>query len=838
MYIFKVNLSSKGPLDHIYVPLYSINDETSTTLGSILPDFLQWESTLSQEQNKIQQEYEEKNTKITCKKRTNTKSRTYKYDKYNSLISIIYPLLSTTIGILSIVFLWIYYRKYIRRNSIKDNDRKRYTTKIIKREKITNTVPSKIQNKTPSLLYRISNAYISLQIYPLNSLNMYLRNNTSNNDDNNINQHRNINEYNIIKNKIYDLIINSEELKRPYFPAKLRNYHNLCFFNSIINSLACIPDFELEIRSLIQQYPKNIQLQSILYTINNPQKPEIYKLYKVIIKILQKYKDKNLQTFDNYKQHDAQEFFIKFIYLLEDIYLSRTISCRLDVNNLLKRDIDRTTNSNTTISQGLKPNSNDNIIKKSFKGLEANIYTCTKCNNTRRYNISETCMQIQPIEQDIKPISQYECQRSYSSLESIDNTYCEYCSLKSTIDTVNIAIKDAVDEYNRIKNKTKDVVDDSEIITGTVFIIPEKSLCDDDTSILRNKPINNSNNITTNSLQQRAIRSILEKSTFNEQCRAISKKNIIKTEKNIKKSNKSLLSLYKEKACINSNIEEIPQIFQHRSEIYRQIYGYGYNRYSICNTILKDINTIEYNKVKDIVQLQLQLQLQNNSLYQYNESRTINKLYNSNTNKNVPNIIPYFWYISKKFIPRFQNSSIYNHFLIPFNKVQTTTIKKALLIKFPPILVLHINRLNIEKKVSTKVIFPIVLHLKEFVKDQYKYIRIYDKNIQYTCDNVDTDDDDDNDILYELLSVVEHIGSSGSSGHYICYTKHWNIQAYEQQNRGRGGISFDEKTIQFPSTLPPPKSVWYYQSDEVVYEVSEERVLNSNPYMLFYRHVV
>lgn len=73
---------------------------------------------------------------------------------------------------------------------------------------------------------------------------------------------------------------------------------------------------------------------------------------------------------------------------------------------------------------------------------------------------------------------------------------------------------------------------------------------------------------------------------------------------------------------------------------------------------------------------------------------------------------------------------------------------------------------------------------------------------------------DRDDCNYRLVGVVEHSGTM-RGGHYIAYVRGGN------RKRSSGEAEKDA-------------SVWYYASDAMVKEVTLDRVLGSEAYILFY----
>ena len=76
--------------------------------------------------------------------------------------------------------------------------------------------------------------------------------------------------------------------------------------------------------------------------------------------------------------------------------------------------------------------------------------------------------------------------------------------------------------------------------------------------------------------------------------------------------------------------------------------------------------------------------------------------------------------------------------------------------------------------------------------------------------------------LYQLVSVVEHYGKSGS-GHYIVYRR-----ATESLNPFDYRFNHEDQT-------PPVQ--WFYVSDSEVHSVPEETVLSAEASLLFYEKI-
>lgn len=94
-------------------------------------------------------------------------------------------------------------------------------------------------------------------------------------------------------------------------------------------------------------------------------------------------------------------------------------------------------------------------------------------------------------------------------------------------------------------------------------------------------------------------------------------------------------------------------------------------------------------------------------------------------------------------------------------------------------------------------------------------------------------------VLYSLYGVVEHSGSI-HGGHYVAYVKvrpqldendyRWQFLP-KNQNKGE-----QPKGAKGEPENPPGK--WYYVSDSFVSEVTEQKVLKAQAYLLFYERIL
>lgn len=214
-------------------------------------------------------------------------------------------------------------------------------------------------------------------------------------------------------------------------------------------------------------------------------------------------------------------------------------------------------------------------------------------------------------------------------------------------------------------------------------------------------------------------------------------------------------------------------------------------------------------------------------------------------------------------------------------KTVNTNATKQFLISSPPaVLILHLKRFQVYprymfRKLQKTVTFPFVLDLASFCVSKVKTL----PNVKRTQKK----------LLYSLYGIVEHSGGM-HGGHYTAYVKvrakltpddpRWQFlpqgfkaelqknqvnqtekveAASEQKSRksharqyqnddsddsissnssyeqceGAVGGSDDPDD---PDVIAPPGK-WYYVSDSLVQEASEDRVLNAQAYLLFYERI-
>ncbi|CAK9318862.1 unnamed protein product [Citrullus colocynthis] len=130
--------------------------------------------------------------------------------------------------------------------------------------------------------------------------------------------------------------------------------------------------------------------------------------------------------------------------------------------------------------------------------------------------------------------------------------------------------------------------------------------------------------------------------------------------------------------------------------------------------------------------------------------------------------------------------------------VKRDATKRFLIHKAPPILTIHMKRFSPDargrySKLNGHVRFKETIDLKPYLDTRYA---------------------DRDKCNYRLVGVVEHSGSM-RGGHYVAYVR--------GSNRKRSNGEAEEDA-----------SVWYYASDAVVNEVTLDRVLGCEAYILFY----
>lgn len=180
--------------------------------------------------------------------------------------------------------------------------------------------------------------------------------------------------------------------------------------------------------------------------------------------------------------------------------------------------------------------------------------------------------------------------------------------------------------------------------------------------------------------------------------------------------------------------------------------------------------------------------------------------------------------------------------------VYTNATKRFLVSSPPAILILHLKRFQIGprclfRKMSKHVDFPTVLDLAPFcAADELKKLPNVTRG--------------QNRLLYSLYGIVEHSGGM-HGGHYVAYVKmrgpvtrddpRWwflpksgNTAAAPSDGDPDSDTSLSGyESGESPATMPEvPAGKWYYVSDSMVSEVSEEKVLRAQAYLLFYERIL
>lgn len=183
--------------------------------------------------------------------------------------------------------------------------------------------------------------------------------------------------------------------------------------------------------------------------------------------------------------------------------------------------------------------------------------------------------------------------------------------------------------------------------------------------------------------------------------------------------------------------------------------------------------------------------------------------------------------------------------------VYTNATKRFLVSSPPAILILHLKRFQIGprclfRKMSKHVDFPTILDLAPFcAMDKLKKLPNVNRG--------------QNELLYSLYGVVEHSGGM-HGGHYVAYVKvrqpvkagdpRWwflpksaNIMP-NNSGSGDGEADSESDLSGYESGESPtcnveaPSGKWYYVSDSMVSEVSEDKVLRAQAYLLFYERIL
>ncbi|CAK1586684.1 unnamed protein product [Parnassius mnemosyne] len=181
--------------------------------------------------------------------------------------------------------------------------------------------------------------------------------------------------------------------------------------------------------------------------------------------------------------------------------------------------------------------------------------------------------------------------------------------------------------------------------------------------------------------------------------------------------------------------------------------------------------------------------------------------------------------------------------------VYTNATKRFLVSSPPAILILHLKRFQIGprcmfRKMSKHVDFPTILDLAPFcAMDKLKKLPNVARG--------------QNELLYSLYGVVEHSGGM-HGGHYVAYVKvrqpikrgdprWWFLpkSANIPVSSGGDGDGDSESDLsgyesgEGPTPVAePPAGKWYFVSDSMVSEVTEDKVLRAQAYLLFYERIL
>ncbi|XP_075980103.1 ubiquitin specific protease 16/45 isoform X2 [Anticarsia gemmatalis] len=183
--------------------------------------------------------------------------------------------------------------------------------------------------------------------------------------------------------------------------------------------------------------------------------------------------------------------------------------------------------------------------------------------------------------------------------------------------------------------------------------------------------------------------------------------------------------------------------------------------------------------------------------------------------------------------------------------VYTNATKRFLVSSPPAILILHLKRFQIGprcmfRKMSKHVDFPTILDLAPFcAMDKVRKLPNVMKG--------------QNELLYSLYGIVEHSGGM-HGGHYVAYVKvrgpvragdprWWFLPKSGNATLAAAGSGDNEHESDSdlsgyesgegpaPAAEAPPGK-WYYVSDSMVSEVSEDKVLRAQAYLLFYERIL
>jgi uncharacterized UBP type Zn finger protein len=154
----------------------------------------------------------------------------------------------------------------------------------------------------------------------------------------------------------------------------------------------------------------------------------------------------------------------------------------------------------------------------------------------------------------------------------------------------------------------------------------------------------------------------------------------------------------------------------------------------------------------------------------------------------------------------------------PRRTLQYNALRISTLLEPPTILTLHIGRLQLGHKVHTHFRISETLNLSPFLLREPSLTKKNKVKEDYTVNSFKTETDTLTDtlLLYDLVSVVEHLGNA-ESGHYITYRR-----------ISPPSTSVDSQLIHSLS------SEWVVCSDGSVRNVSFKDVASSCAYLLFY----
>lgn len=168
--------------------------------------------------------------------------------------------------------------------------------------------------------------------------------------------------------------------------------------------------------------------------------------------------------------------------------------------------------------------------------------------------------------------------------------------------------------------------------------------------------------------------------------------------------------------------------------------------------------------------------------------------------------------------------------------INTKATKQYLIYKPPNILILHLKRFefgdhNGIRKKGHHVKFPLQLDLSPFRSQP-------------------------SETLYSLYAIVKHTQRGKNNGHYTAYVKvrpniaasdpRWQLlskrqrgQRQRSQSSGQIDDAQDNHTATeaADATSMPTRAVWYKVSDTDVEMVEEDKILNTQAYLLFYERV-